>query len=83
MTKDERIAQLKIQIKELQDDNRNLRKGLNKEGLDYFITKTNSLRHEICEKIREKADKRIAIYDGTKFYAITNELLDQIERGEE
>ena len=39
------------------------------------------LRHEICEKIRNKADKRIALYDGTEFYAITNELLDQIETG--
>ena len=52
MNKDERIAELEMQIKELQDDNRNLRKGLNKEGLDYFITQINNIRHEICEKVR-------------------------------
>lgn len=90
-TKDERIAQLEMRIKELQDDNRNLRKGLNKEGLDYFITQTNNIRHEICEKIREKVKRgsfnlTVKEYDDetySKYKKWVFEILNQIEGEDE
>lgn len=41
--------------------------------------KEQEIRHQVCQEIREKGELRIALYDGTEFYAIKKEVLDQIE----
>ena len=82
------LAEKDTFIKELQNDNRELRKGLNKSGLDYFISSSNSIRHQVCDEVRE--------YCKNNFIPIPNKLgcyvevnreeffdnLDQIEKGE-
>lgn len=43
-----------------------------------------NIRHEICEEIREKADKRSSLYkDNSLAYIVRQDILDQIEKGEE
>lgn len=84
------IAEKEIFIKELQRDNRELRKGLNKSGLDYFIKSSNIIRKQVCDEIR----KKMTVYRYTEVktkngyeWALTdsniNEILDQIEQAKE
>lgn len=42
------------------------------------------IRHQVCQEIREKANKRHTLYkDGSLAYVLSEEELDQIEKGEE
>ena len=78
------LAEKDTFIKELQNDNRELRKGLNKSGLDYFISSSNSIRHQVCQEIRDQVYK-LSHYDGICLNmdgVDLLEFLDQIEKGE-
>ena len=49
-------------IKMLQEDNRGLRKGLNRDALNYAIERANTIRKQVCDEIREKIRTRIEAY---------------------
>lgn len=82
MTKDERIAELEMRIKELSEEHFEMF-GDMKNYKNLWLAeqrKNKHLRHEICEKIRERGDKIYA--EGSYYvnaYRISSELLDQIE----
>lgn len=84
----EQLAEKETFIKELQRDNRELRKGLNKSGLDYFIKSSNSIRKQVCDEIRKSFDEHRKIlqsnYDECIF-SMDNiiEELEELEQAKE
>ena len=75
-------------IKMLQEDNRDLRKGLNRDALNYAIERANTIRREVCDEIREKlkAHCDYTDEDSIGWYLTEHKvdmLLDQIEKNKE
>ena len=85
---EQQLAEKDAFIKMLQEDNRNLRKGLNKDALNYAIERVNTIRKQVCDKIRQAFDKEDFLLYGDNHKIISihedkfNAILDQIE-GEE
>lgn len=81
--KDEEIERLKAEIKELKDDNWELRKDFNKKAYDYILKDHNKdIRHQVCEEIRDYIHSKECQIKGMEFILLLCKL-DQIERGEE
>ena len=86
----EQLTEKNIRIKELQKDNRELRKGLNKSGLDYFINSANSIRKQVCDKIKGQILAHLEVSseewvwqsDNYVGLSLLKQILDQIEKGE-